>query len=73
MLIHRGKYFTISLDNIFNICHIDGMGNMIIKGIPDELRNHFKAACAVRGETMREVLMRLMQEEVDKREKEKRK
>ena len=43
---------------------------MIIKGIPDELRNQFKAACAVRGKTMREVLMRLMQEEVDKRERE---
>ena len=49
------------------------MGNMIIKGIPDELRNHFKAACAMKGETMREVLMRLMQEEVDKREKERKK
>ena len=46
---------------------------MVIKGIPNELRNRFKGACAVRGKTMREVLMRLMQEEVDRREKERKK
>ena len=62
---------TISLDNIFYIWYIHNMGTMIIKKIPDELRNRFKAACAVQGKTMREELIRVMQEVVDKHLKEK--
>jgi plasmid stability protein len=47
------------------------MGTMIIKRMPDELRNQFKAACAAKGKTMREELIRLMQEAVEKYRKEK--
>jgi porphobilinogen deaminase len=42
------------------------MATVNLKDIPDELRNQFKAACALRGQTIRDVLMELMQKEVEK-------
>ncbi len=40
---------------------------MIIERVPEDLRNEFKAECARRGLTMREVILRFMQMELDER------
>jgi plasmid stability protein len=44
-----------------------------LRNIDDGLRNQFKAACAAKGKTITEELVRLMKEVVEKYEKEKRK
>jgi hypothetical protein len=36
------------------------MASMLVKDIPDELRNLFKAICAEQGKTMREQIIELM-------------
>ena len=45
------------------------MADLIIRDISVELRNHFKAVCAMKGKTVKEELIRLMQEEVEKEQK----
>jgi hypothetical protein len=42
------------------------MATLNLRGIPDELRNQFKAACALQGKTITEVMMELMRKEVEK-------
>ena len=39
---------------------------MNLRGIPEELRNQFKATCALQGKTITEVLIELMRKEVEK-------
>jgi hypothetical protein len=43
------------------------MAAILVKDVPDELRNLFKAICAERGKTMREVVIELMRETVENR------
>jgi hypothetical protein len=43
------------------------MAAILVKDIPDELRNHFKALCAEQGKTMRERIIELMREAVESR------
>jgi hypothetical protein len=45
------------------------MASILVKDIPDELRNLFKAICAEQGKTMREGIIELMREEVENRRK----
>lgn len=45
------------------------MAAILVKDIPDELRNLFKAICAEQGKTMREGIIELMREEVESRRK----
>ncbi len=45
------------------------MAAILIKDIPDELRNLFKAICAEQGKTMREGIIELMREVVENRRK----
>lgn len=40
---------------------------LLIWGVPTPLRERFKAACAMRGKTMRDVVMDLLQEYCDKK------
>ena len=47
------------------------MGTMIIKNMPDDIRKEFKILCLKRDTTMREELIRLMREEVEKAAKKK--
>jgi plasmid stability protein len=42
------------------------MAVLNLRGIPDDLRNQFKATCAAKGKTMTEEFIRLMREEVEK-------
>jgi hypothetical protein len=43
------------------------MAVILVKDVPDELRNHFKAMCAERGKTMREGIIELMRDAVESR------
>jgi len=43
------------------------MAAILVKEIPDELRNLFKAICAEQGKTMREGIIELMREAVESR------
>ncbi len=45
------------------------MAAILVKDIPDELRNLFKALCAEQGKTMREEIIELMREVVENRRK----
>jgi hypothetical protein len=45
------------------------MAAILVKDIPDELRNLFKAICAEQGKTMREGLIELMRETVESKRK----
>jgi hypothetical protein len=42
------------------------MATLNLRDIPDDLRNQFKAVCALQGKTIRDVLMELMRREVEK-------
>jgi phage terminase Nu1 subunit (DNA packaging protein) len=42
------------------------MGNILLKDVPENLKRKFKALCATRGKTMKEEILRLMKEEVEK-------
>jgi len=42
------------------------MATVNLRGVPEELRNQFKAACALQGKTITEVLIELMRKEVEK-------
>lgn len=42
---------------------------MLFKSIPKVLRDHFKAHCALRGRTMREVFIEFMEEKIQERQK----
>lgn len=44
---------------------------ILLKDIPVALRDHFKSWCALRGLTMKEVLIDLMREKINERMKEK--
>ena len=57
------------LGNIFYIYYNDYMAAILVKDIPDELRNLFKAICAEQGKTMREGIIELMRELVENRRK----
>jgi hypothetical protein len=43
------------------------MAAILVKDVPDELRNLFKAFCAERGKTMREGIIELMRKAVESR------
>ena len=43
------------------------MAAILVKDVPDELRNLFKAICAERGTTMRESIIELMRDAVANR------
>ncbi len=43
------------------------MAAILVKDVPDELRNLFKAICAERGKTMREGIIELMRKAVESR------
>ncbi len=43
------------------------MAVILVKDVPDELRNLFKAICAEQGKTMREGLIELMRKAVESR------
>jgi len=45
------------------------MAAILVKDVPDELRNLFKAICAEQGKTMREGVLQLMREAVDNQRK----
>jgi hypothetical protein len=45
------------------------MAAILVKDIPDELRNLFKAICAEQGKTMREGIIELMRQVVENRRK----
>lgn len=55
------------MTNILNSGNILNMGAIIIDKVPDDLRNEFKAECVRRGLSMREVIIRLMEMELDER------
>jgi hypothetical protein len=42
------------------------MATVNLRGVPEELRNQFKASCALQGKTITEVLIELMRKEVEK-------
>lgn len=39
---------------------------MYLRGIPQDLKQKFRALCMLRGKTMTEEIVRLMKQEVDK-------
>jgi hypothetical protein len=43
------------------------VATILVKDVPDELRNLFKAICAEEGKTMREGILRLMREAVERK------
>ncbi len=45
------------------------MGIIQIKGVPDELHNEFKAACALEGVNMTEKIIELMDRHLKERKK----
>jgi len=47
------------------------MATINLRDIPDDLRNQFKAACALQGKTITAVLIELMRKEVEKSKPEK--
>lgn len=51
--------------NISNICYIANMAAILVKDVPDEVRNLFKAVCAEQGKTMREGIIELMKRAID--------
>ncbi len=57
------------LGNILYIYYNAYMAAILVKDIPDELRNLFKAICAEQGKTMREGIIELMRELVENRRK----
>jgi hypothetical protein len=44
----------------------EAMATINLRDVPDELHNQFKAACALQGKSIREVLIDLMKREVEK-------
>jgi hypothetical protein len=42
------------------------MATLNLRGVPDQLRNQFKAACALQGKTITEVMIELMKKEVER-------
>jgi hypothetical protein len=55
------------LVNISNIYYNYNMATILVKDVPDELRNLFKSICAEDGKTMREGILRLMREAVERK------
>ena len=49
-----------------NMVYIYAMGTMIIKKVPDDLRDAFKILCLQRKTNMREAIIKYMKEEVAK-------
>jgi len=45
------------------------MGTIIIKDVPEDVKRKFKALCVLKGKTLREELIRLMKEEIEKSRK----
>ncbi|NWG13913.1 MAG: hypothetical protein HXY20_10310 [Acidobacteria bacterium] len=45
------------------------MAAILVKDVPDELRNLFKAICAEEGKTMREGIIQLMRGAVERKRK----
>ena len=45
------------------------MGDMNLRNIPDDLRRAFKAYCTIRGITMRDRIVELMSQDIEKRSK----
>lgn len=46
--------------------HLASMATINLRGVPDELRNQFKAVCALEGKTIIQKLIELMKKEVEK-------
>ena len=42
------------------------MADINLRNVPNDLRNAFKSVCAARGKTLKEEIMRLMAEEVER-------
>jgi hypothetical protein len=57
------------LVNIFNTNYIYYMAALLVKDVPDELRNLFKAICAEEGKTMRQGIIQLMRGAVERKRK----
>jgi len=55
--------------NTSNIRYIANMAAILVKDVPDEVRNLFKAVCAEQGKTMREGIIELMKRAIDDRRK----
>jgi hypothetical protein len=55
--------------NISNIDYISNMAAILVKDVPDEVRNLFKAICAEQGKTMREGIIELMKRAIDEKRK----
>ena len=51
--------------NTSNIRYIANMAAILVKDVPDEVRNLFKAVCAEQGKTMREGIIELMKRAID--------
>ena len=47
------------------------MSIIYIRGIPDELKNQFKAHCAKRGRTMRKAIIQFMKDTIEAKDKKK--
>jgi len=45
------------------------MGTIIIKDVPEDVKRKFKSLCVLKGKTLREELIRLMKEEIEKSRK----
>lgn len=54
------------LDKKGNRVYHSYMGTMLIKNMPDDVRKAFKMLCLQRDTPMREEIIRLMKEEVEK-------
>ena len=54
------------IDSVDNNAILGDMGVMYLRGIPEELRNRFRALCMLRGKTMTQEVIRFMREEVEK-------
>ena len=49
--------------------YIGSMVNFMVKRMPEDLHHAFKVACTIEGITMREKVMELMREYVERQEK----
>jgi hypothetical protein len=68
----EGKTFVLegevpALVNTVNIYYTYNMAAILVKNVPDEVRNRFKAVCAEQGKTMREGIIELMTDAIERR------
>jgi len=63
------RYVRVHLDNVDKLIYIYDMGEIIIRGVDEKLRNAFRAWCVEKGSTMKAELVRYMQRIVEDRRK----